>query len=244
MSDAGAAAVLLEIEALTVRRHQDALLDDVGMRVERGSIHVLVGPNGAGKSTLISAILGQIPFDGRIAMNWVGAGTIGYVPQSFAVDPTLPVTVADFLALTRQRRPVCLGITRAARTAIAGLLERVGLSGLEERPLSVLSGGELRRVLLAHALDPQPELLLLDEPTAGLDESAVRILDDILLAAKRSGRTTVFMVSHDLEQLRRLADRVTVLDRRVIVEGSADILATATVRELMPAVRQRRGVRA
>ena len=107
----------------------------------------------------------------------------------------------------------------------------------------MLSGGELRRVLLAHALDPEPELLLLDEPTAGLDESAVQILDEILLASKHSGRTTVLMVSHDLEQVRRVADRVTVLDRRVVVEGSADILATASVRELLPAVGERRVAR-
>ena len=244
MTDGGDRTALLEIDALAVRRHREALLDDVRLRVRRGSIHVIVGPNGAGKSTLLSAILGQIPFDGRIAMNWTGAGTIGYVPQSFAVDPTLPVTVADFLALTRQRRPVCLGLTRAARIAIARLLDRVGLPGLERRPLAVLSGGELRRVLLAHALDPEPELLLLDEPTAGLDESAVQILDEILLASKRTGHTTVLMVSHDLEQVRRVADRVTVLDRRVVVEGSADVLATSSVRELLPAVRERRAARA
>jgi zinc transport system ATP-binding protein len=240
----GEPTALLEIDGLVVRRHREALLDDVGLRVRRGGIHVLMGPNGAGKSTLLSAILGQIPFEGRIAMNWTGAGTIGYVPQSFAVDPTLPVTVADFLALTRQRRPVCLGLTRAARLTVARLLERVGLAGLERRPLAVLSGGELRRVLLAHALDPEPELLMLDEPTAGLDESAVQILDGILLAAKRTGHTTVLMVSHDLEQVRRVADRVTVLDRRVVVEGSADILATASVRELVPAVGERRIARA
>ena len=214
MSDTGTTDALLEIDGLSVRRNREALLDGVSLRVQRGSIHVLVGPNGAGKSTLISAILGLIPFDGRIAMTWTGTGTIGYVPQSFAVDPTLPVTVEDFLALTRQRRPVCLGVTKAARQAIAGLLDRVGLPGLESRPLAVLSGGELRRVLLAHALDPRPELLLLDEPTAGLDEAAVKILDDLLLGLKRSG-TTVFMVSHDLEQVRRLADVVTTLDRRV-----------------------------
>ncbi len=205
--------MILEIDNLGVRRNREAVLDGVTLRVRRGSIHVLVGPNGAGKSTLISAILGLISFDGRIAMNWTGAGTIGYVPQSFAVDPTLPVTVADFLALTRQRRPVCFGLTAAARLSVTRLLDGVGLPGLESRPLAVLSGGELRRVLLAHALDPEPELLLLDEPTAGLDESAVRILDERLLAAKRSGRTTLFMVSHDLEQVRRLADVVTVLDR-------------------------------
>jgi zinc transport system ATP-binding protein len=244
MTDGGDRTALLEIDGLTVRRHREALLDDVRLHVRRGSIHVIVGPNGAGKSTLLSAVLGQIPFDGRIAMNWIGAGTIGYVPQSFAVDPTLPVTVADFLALTRQRRPVCLGLTRPARIAIARLLDRVGLAGLERRPLAVLSGGELRRVLLAHALDPEPELLLLDEPTAGLDESAVQILDEILLASKRTGQTTVLMVSHDLEQVRRVADRVTVLDRRVVVEGSAEVLATSSVRELLPAVPGRRIARA
>jgi len=244
MTDGGEPAALLEIDGLAVRRQRDVLLDDVRLRVRRGTIHVIVGPNGAGKSTLLAAILGQIPFDGHIVMNWSGAGTIGYVPQSFVVDPTLPVTVADFLALTRQRRPVCFGVTRAARISIAALLNRVGLGGLEPRPLAVLSGGELRRVLLAHALDPVPELLVLDEPTAGLDEASVGILDEILLAAKRTGQTTVLMVSHDLEQVRRVADRVTVLDRRVVVEGSGEILAAASVRELLPAAQPRRVARA
>jgi len=244
MTEPAEAPALLEVDRLTVRRHREALLDDVTLRVQRGTVHVLMGPNGAGKSTLIAAVLGQLAFEGRIAMNWAGTGTIGYVPQTFAVDPTLPVTVADFLALTRQRRPVCLGISRSAGAVIAGLLARVGLSGLEQRPLAALSGGELRRVLLAHAIDPEPELLILDEPTAGLDDTAVAILDDILLAAKRSGNTTVLMVSHDLEQVRRVADRVTVLDRRVVVEGAVDILATARVRELLPTARERRVARA
>jgi zinc transport system ATP-binding protein len=163
----------------------------------------------------------------------MGEGRIGYVPQSFAVDPTLPVTVADFPALTRQRRPICLGLTRSSRLAVARLLERVGLPGLEPRPLAVLSGGELRRVLLTHALDPEPELLILDEPTAGLDAAAVQ-----------NGRTTVLMVSHDQDQVRRVADRVTVLDRRIMAEGAAEILATPSVRELLPAIRERRVARA
>ena len=213
MSEADGATALLEIDALTVRRNGQALLSDLSMRVRRGSVHVVTGRNGAGKSTLVSAVLGLIAFDGRIAMNWAGSGAIGYVPQNFAVDPTLPVTVADFLALTRQRWPVCLGLTRRTRAAIARLLDGVGLPGLETRPLAVLSGGELRRVLLAHSLDPEPELLILDEPSAGLDDVAVGILDDILLAAKRGGKTTVLMVSHDLEQVRRVADQVTALDR-------------------------------
>jgi zinc transport system ATP-binding protein len=244
MTDTSNPAALLEIDRVTVTRHQEALLADVSLQVARGSVHVIMGPNGAGKSTLLSAILGQIAFDGRIAMNWVGSGAMGYVPQSFAVDPTLPVTVADFLALTRQRRPVCLGVTRGARATIARLLDRVGLPGLGDRPLAVLSGGELRRVLLAHALDPAPELLILDEPTAGLDDNAVRILDEILLTSKHSGQTTVLMVSHDVEQVRRVADRVTVLDRSIAAEGGVNILAAPDVRELLPSIREQRKVRA
>ena len=237
-------AALVEIDRVTIRRGREALLSDVSLSVARGSLHVLVGPNGAGKSTLVSAVLGQVAFEGHIAINWSGSGAIGFVPQTFAVDPTLPVTVLDFLALTRQRRPVCLGVSAATRRRVAALLDLVGLPGLEPRPLAVLSGGELRRVLLAHALDPEPELLLLDEPTAGLDEAAVRMLDETLQALKRTGRTTIMMVSHDLEQVRRRADWVTVLDRRVIAEGpAAEILVEASVLELLPVGSGRRAAR-
>ena len=131
------------------------------------------------------------------------------MPQQFHVDRTLPVTVADFLALTRQRRPVCLGIAGDAQKRITLLLDRVNLSGFGSRPLSALSGGELRRVLLAHALDPLPELLILDEPSTGLDESSARWLDETLQSLKKE--MTVLMVSHDADQVRRVADRVTHL---------------------------------
>jgi zinc transport system ATP-binding protein len=236
MNDRTGVAPLLSIEHLAISKNKEALLDDVCLLVERHRLHVVVGPNGAGKSTLLSAVLGLIPFSGRILLNWSGSGAIGYVPQSFLVDPTLPVTVEDFLALTRQRRPICLGLTRSTRQAVAVLLERVGLPEVARRPLSVLSGGELRRVLLAHALDPEPELLILDEPTTGLDETSARWLEDALMAIRREARTTVLMVSHDLEQVRRIADRVTVLDRRVVADGTPDdVLATSSVLDLLPA---------
>ena len=225
---------LVEIEGLTIRHHREAIVDNVSLRVARGALHVIVGPNGGGKSTLLRAMLGQLGFDGRIALNWRAGGAIGYVPQTFPVDPTLPVTVEDFLALTRQRRPVCLGVSRATHTRVAGLLAKVGLEALEKRPLAVLSGGELRRVLLAHALDPEPELLILDEPAGGLDEAASKGLERALTTMKRDSKATVVMVSHDFDQVRRLADRVTLLDRRVVADGSAhEVLGvTAAVEEL------------
>jgi ABC-type Mn2+/Zn2+ transport system ATPase subunit len=122
--------------------------------------------------------------------------------------------------------PICIGVGRATRRKVTGLIDGVGLSGFEDRPLSVLSGGELRRVLIAHALDPLPELLILDEPATGLDETASRWLEDMLLTVRDRDGVTVLMVSHDLAQARRIADRVTVLDVAILGDGSArDILA-------------------
>ncbi|HUL67282.1 MAG TPA: metal ABC transporter ATP-binding protein [Burkholderiaceae bacterium] len=237
-------ATLVAIDDVTIRRHREALLDQVSVAVARGSLHAIVGPNGAGKSTLLTALLGQMAFSGRIELKWERDGAIGYVPQTFAVDPTLPVTVEDFLALTRQTRPVCLGIGGNTRRAIAALLDGVGLSGLERRPLAVLSGGELRRVLLAHALDPEPELLILDEPGSGLDEASARWLEDALVAIKGRRRTTILMVSHDLERVRRIADRVTLLDRHVIADGTADsVLAAGSTFDHGLARRGRQAVR-
>jgi zinc transport system ATP-binding protein len=219
-TDAGLDSILT-IAGLTIRRQTQTILSDVSLQVERGSIHVVAGPNGAGKTTLLLACLGLTPFAGRITARWRGNGAIGYVPQVFAVDRTLPVTVADFLALTRQRRPICLGLTRATREKVADLLERVGLQDFSHRALSVLSGGELRRVLLAHALDPLPELLILDEPATGLDKMASRWLEEMLIAVSERKGITVLMVSHDAEQARRIARRVTVLDRTVLADGPA-----------------------
>jgi zinc transport system ATP-binding protein len=200
---------LIEISGLTLRPAREALLSNFSLNIERGTLHALVGPNGAGKTTLLSAILGLVPFAGRITAHWMGSGRVAYVPQHFQVDRTLPVTVADFLALTRQRRPVCLGVAQQTRKRISLLLDRVGLGGFDDRALSALSGGELRRVLLANALDPLPELLILDEPASGLDETAARWLDTTLQSLKRE--MTTLMVSHDSEQVRRIADRVTNL---------------------------------
>ena len=224
---------LLEFVEVSIRRNREQLLAAVSLAVRWRSIHVIVGPNGAGKTTLLSALLGEMAFEGRIVANWRGEGRIGYVPQTFAVDPSLPVTVEDFLALTRQRRPVCFGVHPNTRRRVADLLHKVGVAGLERRPLSVLSGGELRRVLLANAIDPIPELLILDEPASGLDESGMRLLEDLLRV--ESGRMHRPMVSHNIDQV-RVADWVTVLDRSLVTEGPpAETLALDRVLALIPA---------
>jgi zinc transport system ATP-binding protein len=211
---------VLEIANLTVYRERRELLSDVSLSVGQGSVHLLVGPNGAGKSTLFAAVLGLVEFSGTIRFNWQGGGRIGHLPQSFAVDRTLPLTVAEFLALSRQRRPVCVGVARRTRRRIEALLAQVGLAGFATRPLGALSGGELQRVLLANAIDPAPELLLLDEPASGLDETALTQFEAVLLSLARDSGTAALMVSHDLAQVRRVADQVTLIDRAVRRSGS------------------------
>ncbi|MBX3156054.1 MAG: metal ABC transporter ATP-binding protein [Deltaproteobacteria bacterium] len=212
----------IELERVTIAREGRTVVDGVSLAVEPGTIHLVIGPNGAGKSTLLSAVLGQTPFRGQIRTSFRGNGVVGYVPQTFVADRTLPITIAEFLALGRQRWPVCLGISRGARARIGEILERVGLAGMERRRIGELSGGELRRVLIGNAIDPAPELLLCDEPATGLDPDAVLELDETLVGLRADSGTTVLMVSHDRAQIRRIADRVTLLHVKVQRTGTAD----------------------
>jgi zinc transport system ATP-binding protein len=201
----------IELDHVTVRRDGRVVVDDACLAIDAGTIHVVVGPNGAGKSTLLTAVLGQTEFSGQIKLHFRRGGTIGYVPQSFVADRTLPITIGEFLALSRQHWPVCLGVRAATRARIAAILERVGLPGMERRRLGELSGGELRRVLIGNAIEPAPELLLCDEPATGLDPDAIEQLDRVLCELRDAHRTTILMVSHDRGQVRRVANRVTRL---------------------------------
>lgn len=203
-------APVLELREITVRRGGDLVLDRVTLDVCAGAVHALVGPNGAGKSTLLQVALGLVDFEGSAKLHLRGNGRVGYVPQRFHGEERLPLTVVELLALERQRWPVCLGVRAHARARIAGALAKVGLAGFEERRLDALSGGERQRVLLANALEPAPELLLLDEPSSGLDAAALAQFEAAVVQAK-SARSAVLLVSHDDAQVQRLADAVTRL---------------------------------
>jgi zinc transport system ATP-binding protein len=216
--------VAIELEHVSVLREGRKVVDDVSLAIEAGSVHIVIGPNGAGKSTLLSAVLGQVAFAGDIRLHFRREGRIAYVPQSFVADRTLPITVGEFLALGRQRWPVCLGVRAATRVRIAAVLDKIGLAGFERRRIGELSGGELRRVLIGNAIEPAPELLLCDEPATGLDPAAVEQLDALLRGLRDDHGTTVLMVSHDREQVRRIADRVTRLHVTLDRTGSASEL--------------------
>lgn len=194
---------VVEVDALEV----PGRVAGVSFRVEAGALHALVGPNGSGKSTVLDALLGLVPFRGTVK---VSAGPVAVVPQRLHVPTALPLTVLEFLAAQRTSRPVVLGVRAALRATLTKALERVGLAGAGDKPLSALSGGELRRVLLANALAGEPRLLLLDEPEAGLDAASQDVLAALLGTLKAAG-VTVLWVSHDAARVQALATHVTHL---------------------------------
>jgi zinc transport system ATP-binding protein len=198
---------VLHLSDVAVARRLRAL----SLEVRRGTVHALTGPNGAGKSTVLECVLGLLPFTGKVTLKLEGSRRLSVVPQRFAHAPVLPVSVNDFLAASRTNWPVALGVRAPLRARLDAVLEDAGLRDFGPRLLSELSGGELKRVLLANALEPKPELLLLDEPEAGLDAEGGAWLEQKLLALKAHGVTTL-LVSHDKERVARLADTATAVE--------------------------------
>ncbi|MBI6852865.1 metal ABC transporter ATP-binding protein [Pseudomonas cichorii] len=202
------------------------ILDRINFSVRAGSVHALVGPNGGGKSSLIKTLLGQMPHQGELSLQWPGSpGLIGYVPQALEFDRGLPMTVDDFMAAMCQRRPAFLGLSRHYAKAIGEALERVGMQDKRKRRMGALSGGERQRVLLAQGLIPAPQLLVLDEPMSALDEAGIQVFERLLGDWRQAG-ITVLWIEHDLEAVKRLADHVTGLNRRVLFDESAQTALT------------------
>jgi zinc transport system ATP-binding protein len=224
----------IEFERVNLTLGATSILEDVSFKVEAATIHCIVGANGGGKTSLVRSLLGQMPHSGRITIRWRGNRVIGYVPQSLDFDKSLPITVLDFLAMTAQRRPVFLGVSRARRAQIERVLERLGLSGKLNAKLGSLSGGERQRVLLAQALIPEPALLVLDEPTMGLDVAGRGILERTIIEFVQAGGTAVW-INHDIAQVNEIADALTYIDRRVLLDGEPrEVLASGAAGHLFP----------
>ncbi|WP_349036275.1 metal ABC transporter ATP-binding protein [Pseudotabrizicola sp. 4114] len=207
---------LIRADNICVRFGGAEVLHDVTMAVKPGEIVTIVGPNGSGKSTLLRALLGIVPVaQGRVQR---AAGLrIGYVPQRLALDRSLPMTVRRFLSL-----PVRVSDAAASRS-----LARVGVPSVEALQMASLSGGQLQRVLLARALLSDPQLLVLDEPTQGLDQPGEAGFYQLIEDVRATSGVAVLMVSHDLHVVMAASDRVICLNGHVCCEGTPHVVSSA-----------------
>ena len=227
----------LRVQDLSVTIGNEKILQNVSMHVHCGQLVALIGPNGAGKSTFLKAVLGQRDYDGVIAFSAPGQrgrkAKIGYVPQSPSFDPGDPVSVADLFVCCMSRRPAFLGTGKAMRETIRECLDRVHAAELIDKRVGALSGGELQRVLLAVALEPVPNILILDEPLSGVDVEGQTGLMDMLDELRKTYDLSILMTTHDFSILERYADQVMLIDHSVKAVGSAsEVLASDAFRQV------------
>lgn len=207
---------LISADHICVRFGMDEVLHDISLKVDAGEIVTILGPNGSGKSTLLRALLGIVPVaEGRIQRQ-TGL-RIGYVPQKLTVDRTMPITVRRFLSLP----------TRVTDQAAAEVLKRVGMDGSGPDQMTTLSGGQQQRVLLARALLNQPQLLMLDEPTQGLDQPGEAAFYRLIEEVRRDTGAAVLMISHDLHVVMATSDRVICLNGHICCEGTPRVVSNA-----------------
>ncbi|MBR5294605.1 MAG: metal ABC transporter ATP-binding protein [Oscillospiraceae bacterium] len=225
----------LKVQNVSVKIGGDKILKNVNIHVHCGQMVALIGPNGAGKSTLLKALLGEREFDGNIIFSAPGSrrakARIGYVPQSPNFDPGDPVSVSDLFACCLSRRPAFLGASKSDRELILECLERVHGEDLIDKRVGTLSGGELQRVLLALALEPMPNILILDEPLSGVDIEGQTGLMDMLDEIRKDFDLSILMTTHDFSMLPRYADRVVLIDHEVKCQGTPEeVLASPEFR--------------
>jgi len=219
------AAAALEVENLAVSFGDTEVIKGLGFSIARGTSLAVIGPNGSGKTVLFRALVGAVPHTGRI--RWAAGTRIGYVPQKLDLERDLPLTGLDLLHARARasgdggrdweggdgENGGSGGSGGKGGGDIAALLDRVGLKDAARRPIGVLSGGQFQRLLLALALVGHPNVLLLDEPTAGVDEPGQQRLNELVRTAQQDLGLTVLMISHDLSVVDRYATNVLCLNR-------------------------------
>jgi len=197
---------VLEVDHLSVRFGRTAVLSDVSFRVGAGRSLAVIGPNGAGKTVLFRALIGAVPYEGTI--RWAPGTRLGYVPQKLDIERDVPLAGLDFL----RAHPALRGA--GGRAAVDETLALVGLPPASARqPIGALSGGQFQRLLIAFALLGRPSVLLLDEPTAGVDGPSEERLNEVVRRLQREQGLTVLLISHELSIVSRYATDVLCLGR-------------------------------
>ncbi len=214
--------MLLRVHDLTVSYNGTPVVEHISFEVKRGSTLALIGPNGSGKTTLMRALLDLVPYRGTVT--WAPGLRISYVPQSTKVDADLPLTVAEFFSLRT-----------ISRTRTAAALSWVGMSGHEipDRLIGALSGGQLQRVMIAWSLATDPHVLLVDEPTSGIDSAGQESIYALIDRISHERNLTVLLISHDLHVVTTHADTVLCVNREMVCHGNpTEVLTPHTLATL------------
>ncbi len=218
---------LTRIEHLSVTAGNTPILEDVNLHLHCGELTAIVGRNGAGKTTFLKALLDEVPHTGSILFEQEGSGgtvrhpRFGYVPQRLAVEPGSPVSVEDLIRSCLTKYPVWLPPRAKDKQLVHTILSRTHTESLAQRRVSDLSGGEIQRVMLALAIQPVPDILLLDEPVSGVDRSGLKLFYELVSKLRKEYDITILLISHDLDIIARHADRVVLIDHGIAAQGTA-----------------------
>lgn len=227
-----------KITNFSVKKGRTIILDKVNLHIHCGDLTAIIGPNGAGKSTFLKAILGEVPHEGSLSFvdekdKKTRDPQIGYVPQFLDFDKTSPVSVKDLFNVTYSNFPVWIKCRKSVRDIANEALKKVEAETLIDKRLGDLSGGEIQRVLLALALTPMPDILLLDEPVSGIDVRGMSIFYEIVSRIRKKYDLTIILISHDFDMVKKYADKVVLLDKTIKKQGSPkDVFLSPEFREL------------
>lgn len=228
-----------KIENFGVIKGKLEILKDINIHFHCGDLTAIIGPNGAGKTTLLRAVLGEIEHTGTLTFLNLDGQTnekpiIGYVPQHLNFDLSTPMSVADLFASCTSKRPVWLGHSKKGMAKIKKSLDKVNMGYAIDRKIGALSGGELQRVLLALALNPLPNILLLDEPVSGIDQAGTEMFYKTISKLREDYDMAIVLVSHDLSLLSKYADRVILIKQKIECEGTPEyVFSHDKTKELM-----------
>ena len=217
----------IKAENISVKIGNDEIIKNVNIHIHCGQLTVIIGRNGAGKSTLLKALLGEVKHTGKIEIydkkeNKYEKLKIGYVPQSMNIERHMPTTVYDLIAGIISNKPIWLKKDKKIYEKIKKYLKVFEADLLIDKSIGDLSGGELQRVLLSIATLSNPNLLILDEPVSGIDKNGIRLFFDLINKQKTEHDMAIILVSHDLDMVRKYADKVILLDKTVIKQGTPD----------------------
>ena len=231
---------LVALRDVSLGYENRAILEHVDLTIEKGEFVALLGPNGAGKTTLLRGIVGLLPvLAGNLQYGFDrDSNPLGYVPQRDALDSIFPLTSSEVVLIgTYARLRPLQPVTRLQHNVAAQCLEQVGMQSVAEQRFASLSGGQKQRVLIARALAADPLLLVLDEPTAGVDPAAAAAIMEVVARLNRERGLTVLLVTHQLRMLRPLVGVVVWVQGGRAVRGPAEeMLAPERIAEVLGAI--------